>query len=275
MEKSRTIRSLLIIVNQTKPGAAALADTLTQKAESLGVRVELSHIYPAPSESFVDKQLALTIGGDGTLLNVVSQAVRNEVPLLAVNLGKLGFLATYSPKEIQKQLRQVLKGNYASEQRTLLRCTDARGQTHLVLNDVVIKSLHSQRLHHVQVFSQNGQVSRLTGDGVIFATPTGSTAYNLSAGGPIMHPRAEVFCMTPICPHTLSNRSVILDHDQVIEVHQQDSHELSQVSLDGEVLDAAAFPLKIRVAKERLTLIYPKDYSYFNVLRAKLGWFES
>lgn len=267
------IQSVAFVINQNKPGTRDLADSLLRLALERGVRTRLTHTYPLPEGHLADIDACCVIGGDGTLLGVVSEAVRNQVPVLGVNLGKLGFLATFGTAEAIAQFDAILSGEYRIEGRRLLECAMSTGQCSLALNDVVIRSL-SANLVSLDVFSNGEHVTEYNCDGLILSTPTGSTAYNLSAGGPLVHPSATVIALTPICPHTLSNRSVIFDHGTHLEVRLHTGLRGAQVILDGEGREYTVrdFPLAVSVAEEKLPLIQCREHSHFQLVRNKLGW---
>jgi NAD+ kinase len=214
------------------------------------------------------------IGGDGTLLGVVSEAAREQVPVIGVNRGSLGFLTTFSADEARSQFPSLLGGDYHVAYRSLLECSTKPGQHDLALNDVLIKDEFSSRLVRLEVFADDELVTDYYCDGLIFSTPTGSTAYNLSAGGPLVHPGAEVIAMTPICPHTLSNRSIIFRHDVRLRVLHRDPHTHVLVALDGQRNEHTCenAPIEISLSKLRLPLAQRRGYSHFSVVRTKLKW---
>ena len=267
------IQSIAFVINQKKPGTRDLVDSLLQLARGRGVRTRLTDAYPLPEGHLADIDACCVIGGDGTLLGVVSEAVRNRVPVLGINLGKLGFLATFGAAEAIAQFDAILSGEYQIEERRLLECAISTGHCSLALNDVVIRSL-SANLVSLDVFSNGEHVTEYNCDGLILSTPTGSTAYNLSAGGPLVHPSATVIALTPICPHTLSNRSVIFDHGTHLEVRLHAGLRGAQVILDGvgREYTALEFPLAVSVADEKLLLIHCREHSHFQLVRNKLGW---
>lgn len=272
---SEPIKHLALVVNADKAGAGQLARELAERCEQLGVSVRLTEEHPLPEDFLEGQDACCVFGGDGTLLSAVPQAVRYGVPVFGVNQGKLGFLATYSVEDIREQLENILLGQYRVVTRTVLRCITDDAQEAFALNDVVIKSTDNRKLIALEVRSNNELVTEYYSDGLIFATPTGSTAYNLSAGGPIVVPESEVITMTPICPHTLTNRSVVFPNDCRLRVHLVPSADVTpQVSLDGSehFENHSAFPLFIFTAKTPLRLLQPDNHSHFSILRNKLGW---
>jgi NAD+ kinase len=214
------------------------------------------------------------IGGDGTLLSVVREAALHGVPIIGVNRGSLGFLTTFSPEEARLDFEQLLKGSFHVDHRAMLACSVADEPPGLALNDIVIKDQLSSRLVHLEVFADGELVTDYVCDGLIFSTATGSTAYNLSAGGPIIHPAANVVAMTPICPHTLTNRSIIFRDSVRLRVHNRTVGTSVLVCIDGngELKASTDDAIDISVAKLRLPLAQQKNYSHFAVVRTKLKW---
>ena len=173
----------------------------------------------------------------------------------------------------KKKFDALLSGNYQIAARSVINCITAEKKSSLALNDVVIKN-HTSRLVRLEVFSNEEQVNEYFCDGLVFSTPTGSTAYNMSAGGPIIHPSAKVLAMTPICPHTLSNRSVIFDHEVILKVHLHEHDHDVVVNIDGRssFKKTEDFPLHISVSDKSFLLMQQKDYSHFKLMRSKLYW---
>lgn len=267
------LQSVAFVVNAAKPGAAELASFLEGVCEQNGVTHRRSTDYPLPESFLEGVDACCVLGGDGTLLSTVPGSMRWHTPVFGVNQGKLGFLATYSVEAIREHFVAVLHGDYVIHKRSVLHAETADGRHALALNDVVIKSADGRRLIGLEVRCDEDLVTNYQCDGLIFCTPTGSTAYNLSAGGPIVLPGAEVLAMTPICPHTLSNRSVVFTQGSVLRVKALES-ALAQVTLDGaqRFEDGDVFPLKVYISRRELPLLLPPDHSYFSILRQKLGW---
>ncbi len=269
---NKPIKNLAIIVNHSKNGSQALADKLLTLLEAIGINAKSTFEHPVPEDFLVGMDACCVVGGDGTILGVVKQSVDLCVPVFGINIGKLGFLSTFSPEEAKKGFAELQKGNYRIAERTMVQCCNVHGETYFALNDVVIKS-YSSRMIQLEVYANNSFVNEYFCDGLIFSTPTGSTAYNLSAGGPIIHPDARVFAMTPICPHTLSNRGVIIDENTNIEVKLRIKNNESRVTLDSiSRFSEGDFPLTIKVAKKTFPLILSKDHAHFLMVRQKLKW---
>jgi NAD+ kinase len=270
----KPIHSLAFVVNSEKPGAEELARVLTAIAKAKGVTFKKTTKFPVPKGYLKGCDACCVIGGDGTLLGIVKEAADNAVPIIGVNRGTLGFLTTYSPDEARQEFDSILMGGFHLDNRTMLACSIEGSPVSLALNDVLIKDEQTTRLVHLEVYANNELVTDYLCDGLIFSTATGSTAYNLSAGGPIIHPSANVIAMTPICPHTLTNRSIIFKDSVKLRVHNRTVGTKALVSIDGqtELKAATDQAISISIAKERLPLAQKKDYSHFAVVRTKLKW---
>ncbi len=268
------IRTLAFVINEQKPGAAELADVLIDIARKSGVEVKDTRSFPVAAGFLEGCDACCVIGGDGTLLGVVAQAARSHVPLIGVNRGSLGFLTTFSADEARAQFQSLVGGTYRVAHRSLLECSFGPGRHELALNDVLLKDEFSSRLIRLEVRADDELVTEYSCDGLIFSTPTGSTAYNLSAGGPLIHPGAEVVAMTPICPHTLSNRSIIFRHDVKLKVYNRTASPRLLVATDGyrHIVSTDQKPIEISLSALRLPLIQACDHSHFAVVRTKLKW---
>jgi len=205
----KPVRSIAFVINSEKAGAAGLGRELVAVARARGVRVRQTTRNKLPRGFLRGCDACCVIGGDGTLLGVVRESAVARVPLIGVNCGSLGFLTPFSPAEARSEFDDLLQGGFRVDYRAMLECRVAGRGSSLALNDILIKDEVASRLVHIEVFADGELVTDYLSDGLIFATATGSTAYNLSAGGPIVHPKADVIAMTPICPHTLSNRTIM------------------------------------------------------------------
>lgn len=271
MEK---IRSLAFVVNDDKSGAPKLARELMGIARKSGVRFKQTTRHALPRGYLRGCDACCVIGGDGTLLGAAGEAVRAGVPIIGVNRGSLGFLTTFSADEARSMFADLLHGAFRLDRRTMLGCAIGSGPHDLALNDVLIKEAVNSRLVRLEVEADRELVSDYLCDGLIFSTPTGSTAYNLSAGGPIIHPAARVIAMTPICPHTLSNRAIIFRDTVQLRVKSRSPGARLLVAVDGQRHLAVGVnaPVRISIAKHQLLLAQRPDYSHFAVVRAKLKW---
>jgi len=222
--------------------------------------------------------LILVLGGDGTMIATARMVGDQEVPVLGVNYGGLGYLAEFRIEELYTALESILAGNYRLDRRVMLavelRSGDAPAQFNRVLNDVVINKSALARIIEIEAYLNRQYVNSFRADGLIVSTPTGSTAYNLSAGGPVIFPSMNAVVITPICPFTLSNRPIVVPDDAEIELLLKTDNEEVALTLDGQV----GHPLKVKdrvaIRKSRTTfnLIQPMNRNYFDVLRDKLRW---
>lgn len=225
--------------------------------------------------------LAIVVGGDGTLLNAARSLVEYEVPLLGINLGRLGFLVDISPADMLDTLGAVLKGNYVEEKRTLLKtvieCERGLTDTHSAFNDVVVHKWNVARMIELEVRIDGQYVNTQRSDGLIVSTPTGSTAYALSGGGPILHPSMDAIVLVPICPHTMSHRPIVVDGKSEIEVKVSDNnHDDAQVTCDGQINQnlVPGDRVLVKCNSKRIRLIHPPQHDYYKILRVKLRWGE-
>ena len=231
-----------------------------------------------------DVDLVVVMGGDGTLLSMatrIAQAGR-DIPILGVNFGSLGFLTEIRIDELYTALQSVIDGTAALDERAMLSADAYRAREHfdtrIVLNDVVFTKAALSRIIELSLSVSTGLVTKVKADGLIIASATGSTAYNLAAGGPIVHPRVDALVITPIAPHTLTNRPVVIPGSEVIEVRPlfDTSDDEIYVTYDGHT----GYPLqrgdavRVRKSEWRLRLIKAPARSYFEVLREKLKWGE-
>ncbi|MGC8767795.1 NAD(+)/NADH kinase [Calditerrivibrio sp.] len=221
---------------------------------------------------------AIVLGGDGTLISAIRIFDEKEIPILGVNLGRLGFLTETRIDEISTALKNMISGEYTIEKRLKL-CSEIylNGDVTFhasVINDVVINKGALARIIDIELFVNDCFVNRYRADGLIISTPTGSTAYNLAAGGPIIYPTLNNIIITPICPHSLSNRPIVLDADVCITMKVLNNDEKVFITYDGQIgkrLDKDEI-IKIKRSSYYINLVVPKDRNYFSVLREKLGW---
>lgn len=270
----KPIRKIAFVVNEEKSGAPELARSLLAMAKAAGLQTKQTKRFPVPKGFLSGFDACCVIGGDGTLLGVARESARAQVPIIGVNRGSLGFLTTFSSDEARSHFADLLAGNFTIDQRAMLDCSTGPGQHDLALNDVLIKDQINSRIVHLEVFADDELVTRYTCDGLIFATPTGSTAYNLSAGGPLIHPNTNVIAMTPICPHTLSNRSIIFQENVKLRVYNRTDNSRLLVAMDGQrnLKVGMDSPIDITISKLTLPLAQRADYSHFSVVRTKLKW---
>jgi NAD+ kinase len=268
------LRRIAFVVNPDRPGATELGAELEALAGKSGVkRTELNQGRKLPRGYFKGCDAVCVIGGDGTLLGVVRAAMREGIPIIGVNRGSLGFLTTYSAEEARAHFPAIIKGDYRIARRTLLDCRAGPGHHDIALNDVLIKNEVNSRLVRLEVFADDELVTDYYCDGIIFSTPTGSTAYNLAAGGPILHPGVQAIAMTPICPHTLSNRTIIFRDRVKIRIVNRTEDARLLVAMDGQRNSlVTGGSIEISLASRRIALVQPRSYSHFSVMRSKLKW---
>lgn len=268
------IKTITFAVNTSKPGAEEAALGLAAIAQAAGTETQITTEYPLPINALTAQDLCCVIGGDGTLLGVLDAALESNTAVLGVNMGKLGFLATFTEAEAARDLPKLIDGEYEIADRSVLSCETKSGESVYGLNDVVLKETEGSGLIRLKVSANGNPVSEYHCDGLIFSTPTGSTAYNLSAGGPIIGPRVSAIAMTPICPHTLGNRSVIFDNSSIIAVETLQPGPCPRITIDGRVRfkSESNFPIKITVADRVFRLMQNPNHSHFAIVRDKLKW---
>ncbi|MDD9959641.1 MAG: NAD(+) kinase [Gammaproteobacteria bacterium] len=235
----------------------------------VGTRIQLS----------ANCDLVVVVGGDGSMLNAAKSVASEGVPVIGINRGKLGFLTDILPDEIELQLDDVLAGKFTVENRFLLdvQINDGKEKQSLgsALNDVVLHPGKAAQMIEFELFVDNKFVYSQESDGLIVATPTGSTAYSLSAGGPIMHPDLDAIVLVPMYPHSLNSRPIVIDGDSEIKLVVAAKESLQpQLSCDGDVRYTASAGDEIFVTKNTvpLKLIHPPNHSFYQACRSKLGW---
>ena len=288
MSTERINMRLGVVVNFTRTGAIPLLNSVREWAAKRDIQIILGDIgfgYPDGDEMKIPVaemrescDAVLVIGGDGTILRAAPIVAPQGLPLVAVNTGEFGFLATAEAHEIHDLLRELQMGTLREESRCLLDAMFTEGgNTHTVraLNDIVIHRGEEARVVKLEVYVDEILVNRFAADGVIVSTPTGSTAYNLSAGGPVFHPGVDALAITPICAHTLAVRPVVVSKQTRIVLRAQ-SYEGGTVYLlsDGQVaadLDPGA-EVVVQRSSYRIRILQRTGRSFYNVLRKKLGW---
>ena len=223
--------------------------------------------------------LVIVVGGDGSMLGAARSLAKSKVPVLGINRGSLGFLTDIRPDELEQKVSEVLEGKYLVENRFLLD-TQVRRKGEVIgtadaLNDVVLHSGKSTRMIEFELYIDGHFVCSQKADGLIVATPTGSTAYALSAGGPIMHPKLDALVIVPMCPHTLSSRPIVVDGNSELKiVVSADLPIYPLVSCDGQNHVTCSPGDQISIVKKphKLKLLHPMDHNYYEVCRTKLGW---
>jgi len=237
---------------------------------------EITHFNTLALDEISQKvDLAIVMGGDGTMLSVARSLVDADVPLVGINRGRFGFLTDLRTDGMLTAIDRMLEGDFVKEPRMLLEAQVIRQgkvvDSGYALNDVVIKS--GLRLLELEVHIDNDFVYKQRADGLIISTPTGTTAYALSAGGPILHPNLDAISLVPICPHTLSNRPIAVNSSSKIEITLMQFDE-AQLSFDGQhqVALKVGDTIKLQRAEKTVALLHPSEYCYFDMLRNKLNW---
>jgi NAD+ kinase len=276
-----------IIAHTGKPGAGQLVGELSKEFARAGVAVRIEAATAAligvdsdrtVAQLGVETDLLVVLGGDGTILNVVSRLEGQIKPIFGINVGSLGFLTCLNSSAYEQAVRSIVRGEYSFSERVLLSAeigSDGEwSRETLALNDVVISRGEISRLIRLRTRINGESLTEFNADGLVIATPTGSTAYSLSAGGPILAPQSGVFVITPICPHVLTNRSVIVEDTSVIEIEASEPDYPVFLTMDGRSPISLEFGevVRLRKAGRTLPLAALADVSFFSVLRQKLKW---
>ncbi len=285
----RTVNKIGIIAKKRLTALELIADVIGQLIERgctvftdqaiAAIDGRCRPVTPEKISSLVD--LIIVFGGDGTLLSVARQEGVETIPVMAVNLGGLGFLTEISQDEITRVLDRVLAGNYSIDRRMMLdaaiyRVGNDTGATFQALNDIVVNKGALARMMDLDTSVNGSYLNRFKADGLIISTPTGSTGYSLSAGGPIVYPSLNLISITPICPHTLTNRPLIISDDSTISIELMSESEDVFLTVDGQVGMRMERNDRVVVKKSSKTLSLVKSpfRSYFEILKQKLKWGE-
>ena len=288
-----SIKRIGLVVKPHQPEALKTICELTQWLAARGIElvggpeIERDRIQQqtgcsvreVPSDKLAQEvDLVLVLGGDGTMIATARMIRDSDVPVLGVNFGGLGYLAEFRIEELHSALEAILAENYRLDKRVMLSVELLRGQESItknrVLNDVVINKSALARIIEIEAYFNQQFVNSFRADGLIVSTPTGSTAYNLSAGGPVIFPSMNAIVITPICPFTLSNRPIVVPDDADIELRLKTDKEDVALTLDGQVGFALQVEDRVMIKKSNTTfkLIQPANRNYFDVLRDKLRW---
>lgn len=287
-KRADRIRTIGLVGNTSKPEAARTirraASMITARGGKVTALEETARhaklkvkTYPHLNALRHAVDLLLAFGGDGTMLGVAREAAGSLTPILGVNIGGLGFLTAVPSTELRQALDCLWKREYRFERRSLLQAEAHCGRKRIklsALNDIVIGRMHGSRLIELEVSVDGDPVTRYRCDGLIFSTPTGSTAYSLAAGGAVVHPTAKVMELTPISPHTLSNRSLILPSSAVIHVTSCSPSGSTLLSADGQITSELAEDdtVVIRQSRRHVRFVHLAGSSFFEALRHKLHW---
>jgi NAD+ kinase len=256
-------------------GAEVTCDSETSDCiGSLAVQTRKREELPSSTD------LLIVLGGDGTLLSAARISAERRVPILAVNLGGLGFLTTVSQDEIYSILEEIFSGKHRLSERVMLEAEIIRDgaviRRQIALNDAVLNKAALARIMDLELRVNGEYVTTYKADGLILSTPTGSTAYSLAAGGPIVYPSVEAFVVTPICPHTLTNRPLVIPDSAAIEVEFKAENDAVFLTLDGQIgIELVRGDhIRVRKAPDKLLLVRPAKKTYYQILRNKLKWGE-
>lgn len=271
------MKKIIILGDKSKK---KIRETITELEPLFRERSDLSIIDISDEDEIkkVSADFAFVFGGDGTILSASRKLNEKQIPLIGVHLGKFGFLADLTLREIRDSLEKIFSGEYVISQRMLLTCKVIRSKQvineTLGLNDAVVSRTSLSRLISIKLYVNEKIVNTYSSDGLIVSTPAGSTAHSLSAGGPIVTPDMEAFIITPICPHTLSNRPLVVSGESKIEMEQISESRGVGLTVDGQVY----FDVKvgdrvvIEKAEKKLQLIDIQTRTFYDVLREKLNW---
>jgi NAD+ kinase len=277
--------------NLRKEGVPTIAQRVIQRFISEGVdfviekslsavlhkKLRMKFVGKAVSEKDLPARcdMLISLGGDGTILRLARQVAEKGTPLLGVNLGKLGFLAEVSVEDLDACLSEVLKGDYFVVERMMLQTTILKNsKTYLALNDIVVDKFGSSRVLNFETHVNGEYLATFTADGIILSTPTGSTAYAMANGGPIVTPHNKAITISPICPHSLTARPVIVPDDSVIRIKVVSPENKVRITADGQDEVLVRPPTEIRVKRSPLSarLVKRRNTSYYDILRKKLNW---
>ncbi len=260
----------------TKPEDSVSEDKAVELSEFL--QSQGVGVVSSAAEIAAKADLIIVVGGDGSLLNTARSFVDNNIPILGINLGRLGFLADVSVDDMFSLVAEVLDGEFTKEERCLLSCqvvkADKALSQNLAFNDVVLHRKEALSLIEFDVFIDNRFVNTQRADGLIITTPTGSTAYALSSGGPIMHPGVNAIGLVSICPHTMSHRPLLVPGGSEVVVRVKEAGEGVSVSFDGQnsLSIEPGQDIRVRQHDSFVHLLHPKNYDYFEIIRSKLHW---
>jgi NAD+ kinase len=256
-------------------GAEVACDSETSDCFGpLGVQTRRREELPGSTD------LLIVLGGDGTLLSAARLASERKVPILAVNLGGLGFLTTVSQDELYSILEEIFTGKHRVSERVMLEAEIVRAgaviRRQIALNDAVLNKAALARIMDLELRVDGEYVTTYKSDGLILSTPTGSTAYSLAAGGPIVYPAVAAFVVTPICPHTLTNRPLVIPDSATVEVDFKAEDDSVFLTFDGQIgIELVQGDhIRMRKAAEKLLLVQPAKKTYYEILRNKLKWGE-
>jgi NAD+ kinase len=283
--KTSSIKKVGVILRPSTPELKSNFYDLQKTFNKYGIEVYIDSISAAMIDargmefSILCKHVdaLVTLGGDGTLISAVRRSFEYDLPVLGVYAGNLGFLADVNLKELDEFVANMVRGKSRIDKRSVLEATVIKGNQEIKMyafNDIVLTRPSISKMIHIETLVDAKSFNTYYGDGVIVSTPTGSTAYNLSAGGPVLFPLAHVFTLTPICPHSLTQRAVVLPGEFSIEM--KTPQDIALVIIDGQDMHelAQGESIHIKLASKTAQLIHREEFNYFDVLKTKLGWGE-
>lgn len=280
------MRTIAIFTIPSKPEAKVYAKKAAEILNEMGHEVIAStefcegleeneyYIQPCEQSDFEKRaDYVISFGGDGTILTAAKLLMDTGIPIMGFNVGKLGFLAEYNTNHLKSSIEDLINGNYRVVERSVLEC-DFKDRRYYALNDFVMEKKNTSRMINVRAYSNENHVADYRADGLILTTPTGSTAYSLSCGGPIISPGTPVFCMTPISPHTLTLRPLVIPNTAEVKMVVNSPTGESNFVIDGQkhIVVEDGEEVRIRKSESVVKLIKPLKTSYYDLLREKLLW---
>ena len=278
--KRRDIRTVLTVINSGKDDVQSVVRSITEFARSRNINViSMDFADHGRASKLPDVDLAISLGGDGTLLSCARMFAPRGVPILAVNMGEFGFITEVSKSELLETWEAYLDGRLGESSRLMLSVAVSRdgreAASFIGLNEAVIGIKGISRMIRLKIFLSDAYMGRYRADGVIIATPTGSTAYSMAAGGPILHPEMDAFILTPICPFTLSNRPTVVPATEILRVDVEEPQKVETVlTIDGQetFLLRPRDSVYVRSAAQKARIVHTDRRTFYEVLRTKLNW---
>ncbi|MCR5796341.1 MAG: NAD(+)/NADH kinase [Eubacterium sp.] len=275
------MKKICIIVNKEKDTGGTVAGVIQSYLEQTGEKyggVEVEVVGHEDDFSYGDEDLAIVLGGDGTVITAAKKIAGNDIPMLGINLGTLGFLTEVERPRIYQALDMILENKYSKESRMVLRGNiEGSDESWLAVNEIIVSKADMGRMITISVWVNDQLMDTYVADGVLVATPTGSTAYNLSSGGPVLSPNMEALVITPICPHSLNKRSIVVSSNENIRIQVERTREVyideAAIRCDGEVSGQAKTGdiINIRKADETFEIANLGDVGFFDKMRSKLN----
>jgi NAD+ kinase len=281
-KKKKELRSVGIVVNPAKPLAKEVLPELIAWLIKKGLRVTVvkeqhldfvdASLFSSPEALTRNCDVVIAMGGDGTLLRAARYILTGDVPLVGVNLGSLGFLTEIVIDELYTVMEKILGGEYRIEERSVLQATAKNGKTYFALNDIVLHMGTSGRIIAVEITIDDAPLARFSADGLIISTPTGSTAYSLAAGGPILHHGVDGQILTPISPHTLGLRPMVLSSNEQVEIKLRKGKGIFVVDGQTTIEVNPGFCFTVTKAEYTIGLVRATKRDFYEILRTKLNW---